>query len=61
MRENSDEKNLVLVQGKKTPEKVERFQNVTSPIRKQLLDFSKEKAKDKFKIMDLFKNQLCMK
>jgi len=56
MRENSDEKNLVLIQGKNEPEKVVCSQNMTSPIRKMLLDFSKEKAKDKFKIMDLFKN-----
>ena len=56
MREKSDEKFLVLVQGQQEPEKVVRSQKVTSPIQKQLLDFSKEKAKDKFKIIDLFKN-----
>lgn len=53
MRENSDEKNLVLIKGVE-PEKTVRSQNVTSPIRKKLLDFSKEKAMDKFRIMDLF-------
>ena len=56
MRENSDEKNLILIQGKQEPERVVQSHSMTSPIRKMLLDFSKEKAKDKFKIMDLFKN-----
>ena len=57
MRENHDEKNLVLIDGKVdvTVEKPALSNKVTSPIRKMLLDFSKEKAKDKFKIMDLFK------
>lgn len=55
MRENSDEKNMVLIKGS-VPEKTVRSQNVTSPIRKKLLDFSKEKAKDKFRLTDLFKN-----
>lgn len=57
MRENSDEKNLKLVHGveKKTPEKPAHSSKVTSPIRKMLLDFNKEKAKDKFRITDLFK------
>lgn len=55
MRENSDEKNMVLIQGGKS-EKAPCSQKVTSPIRKKLLDFGKEKAKDKFKITDLFKN-----
>lgn len=57
MRENSDEKNLKLVQGKQQqePQKPVLSDKVTSPIRKKLLDFSKEKAKDKFRIMDLFK------
>ncbi len=55
MRENSDEKNMVLIKGG-APEKTVVSQNVTSPIRKKLLDFSKEKAKDKFSVMDLFKN-----
>ncbi len=56
MRENSDEKNLVLIQGEISSEKKVVSQNVTSPIRKKLLDFSKEKAKDKFRLMDIFKN-----
>lgn len=58
MRENRDEKNLVLIEGKTEilPEKPVLSNKVTSPIRKMLLDFSKEKAKDKFKIIDLFKN-----
>jgi len=58
MRENSDEKKLKLVSGveEKTPEKPALSSKVTSPIRKKLLDFSKEKAKDKFRITDLFKN-----
>ncbi len=57
MRENSDEKNLKLVAGvkKETPEKPELSSKVTSPIRKMLLDFNKEKAKNKFRITDLFK------
>lgn len=54
MRENSDEKNMVLIQGNKS-EKMPLSQKVTSPIRKKLLDFSKEKAKDRFRITDLFK------
>ncbi len=53
MRENSDEKNMVLIKGG-APEKTVASQKVTSPIRKKLLDFSKEKAKDKFRMMDLF-------
>ena len=58
MRENRDEKNLILIEGKTVilPEKPVLSNKVTSPIRKMLLDFSKEKAKDKFKIIDLFKN-----
>lgn len=57
MRENSDEKNLKLVPGieEKMPDKPVLSSKVTSPIRKMLLDFNKEKAKDKFRIMDLFK------
>ena len=57
MRENFDEKNMVLIEGQKeiVPEKPVLSNKVTSPIRKMLLDFSKEKAKDKFKIVDLFK------
>lgn len=57
MRENSDEKNLKLVAGakKETPEKPAFSSKVTSPIRKMLLNFNKEKAKDKFRITDLFK------
>lgn len=55
MRENSDEKNLILIQGG-APKKTDVSHKVTSPIRKKLLEFSKEKAKDKFRIMDLFKN-----
>lgn len=57
MRENFDEKNMVLIEGQKeiVPEKPVLSSKVTSPIRKMLLDFSKEKAKDKFKIVDLFK------
>lgn len=56
MRDNSDEKNMVLIQGGRqvSTEKSVVSQKVTSPIRKMLLDFSKEKAKDKFRIMDLF-------
>lgn len=57
MRENSDEKNLVVISGKTEVEpKKAAYSTVTSPIRKMLLDFSKEKAKDKPKIWDLFKN-----
>lgn len=58
MRENRDEKNMVLVATQKeiASEKPALSNKVTSPIRKMLLDFSKEKAKDKFKIIDLFKN-----
>lgn len=58
MRENRDEKNLVLINGKAEtmPEKPVLSNKVTSPIRKMLLDFSKEKAKDKFRIVDLFKS-----
>ena len=56
MRENSNEQNLVLISGKQEPEKKVFSANMTSPIRKKLLEFSKEKAKNKFKIIDLFKN-----
>lgn len=58
MRENSDEKNLTLIEGKTVvePEKKVLSSKVTSPIRKKLLDFNKEKAKDKFRVVDLFKN-----
>lgn len=55
MRENSDEKNMVLIQGKVPVETKELSSKVTSPIRKKLLDFNKEKAKDKFRVTDLFK------
>lgn len=59
MRENSDEKNFILLEGSATKkddaEKTSVSSKVTSPIRKMLLDFSKEKAKDKFRIIDLFK------
>ncbi len=58
MREISDEKNLKLVESetKVAPEKPALSSKVTSPIRRKLLDFTNEKAKDKFRVLDLFKN-----
>ena len=58
MRENSDEKNLKLVSEvkEKSLDKSVVSSKVTSPIRKKLLDFNKEKAKDKFRIPDLFRD-----
>jgi len=52
---SENERNLTLVHS--AQEKKSVPPNVTSPIRKMLLDYRKEKAKDKFRIWDLFKNQ----
>ena len=54
MREN--EKNLVVLDGGIKREKKVISQNVTVPIRVMMSDFIKEKAKDKFSVLDLLKN-----
>lgn len=55
MRENNDNK-FVVIEGNKEVTTKTFSQKVTSPIRKKLLDFSKEKAESKSSILDLFRN-----
>ena len=54
MRENKE--NLIVLDGGIKQEKAVSTQNVTVPIRRMMSDFIKEKAKDKFRVLDLLKN-----